>query len=213
MAERVYPNKKLEDFWKTLWHVDVHKDHGNTYDASIINTYLPSDRYTTTQKLGENYISKEGELANRNGGQAPNLGFAELFKYLTKEDFGELQALAPGAEKTVELNGDVMGTLVRYKLKVFDTIGTDLPAFVNNPIALFVDTTSHLPELLQKYLSTEPHKDIVYAYTREIESDPADKSTYLTISQIGGGSDADKRKNKGAFFYEMPAPSNPTKIP
>ena len=37
-----YPNEYLQDFWKTLWHVDVHKDHSISYDANIVNSYLPN---------------------------------------------------------------------------------------------------------------------------------------------------------------------------
>ena len=33
-------NDALQDFWKTLWHVDVYKDHKNDYNAKIINNFL-----------------------------------------------------------------------------------------------------------------------------------------------------------------------------
>jgi hypothetical protein len=167
-----YPNDRLLDFWKTLWHVDVHKDHQAGYDKDVVNSYLPDATYRTTQTIGDNYISTAGQEANRNGGDGNVLGFAELFQYLTKVNFSDIQKLKPNApEFNAELNADVMGKAVNYKIKVFDdkgnAEGSKLDEFIgDNNIALFVDTSSHLPELLQNYNAA---KTIAYAYTREIE--------------------------------------------
>jgi hypothetical protein len=199
------PTPKLLDFWKTLWHVDVHKDHGNTYDADIINSFLPEPTYTTDQQIDDKYkISKEGELANRNGGDGNVLGFTELLKYLTNIDFSNIQKEPPGFTTESNLNVELMGKSVTYDIKVFDDKGlagdSKIDEFIGqNNIALFVDTSSHLPELLKNY---NEEKKIVYAYTRELESDPAGKTTYLTIEE----------ENQNRFFYELPAPNNPTVI-
>ncbi len=206
------PNANLLDFWKTLWHVDVHKDHGNTYDAKIVNSFLPDDgKYTTDQELDGYKISVAGQYANRNGGTGKVLGFAELFKYLTKIDFADIQKIngyyVPGTETSSTLEKKLMGENVTYQIKVFDDKGfigneSKIGEFIGaHKIALFVDTSSHLPELIENY---KPNENMVYAYTREIESDPADKTTYLTIGK--------KNKNKRNFFYELQAPANPTVI-
>ena len=62
-----------------------------------------------------------------------------------------------------------MGENKNYQIKVFDDKGNiqgnnDLPDFVGNSIALFVDTTSHLSELLENYKKKE--KIYLCLYTR-----------------------------------------------
>ncbi len=212
MAEGEYPNEYLQDFWKTLWHVDVYKDQKHLYDQKVVNSYLLDDgKYMKTQpiestlsdySLKGQLISKKDTIAGRKGGGDNVLGFDNLFKYLTGKEFGELTKQKPGFEANSILNPTIMGDGIKYQIKVFDdkgNIGTEnkLPEFIGNNIALFVDTTSHLSELLENYKKSG--KDIIYAYTREIESDPADKTTYLTI---GKGNQTD-------FYYELPPPVNP----
>lgn len=201
-----YPNANLLDFWKSLWHVDVHKDHGNTYDANIVNSYLPNyGKYETTQEIDGFKISSAGQLSNRNGGDGKVLGFAELFKYLTDIDFADIQGKPVGYKTESMLNQELIGKSVSYQIEIFGDNGagqfpSKLDEFIGaHNIALFVDTSSHLPELLQNY---DKNKKIIYAYSREIESDPADKSTYLTIG----------KQNQNKYYYELEAPSNPTII-
>lgn len=200
-----YPNANLLDFWKTLWHVDVHKDHGNTYDANIVNSFLPEGgKYTTTQEIDGFKISSAGQKANRNGGDGKMLGFAELFKYLSGINFSEIQSRPIGYKSESILNETLMGKQVKYQIEVFNDDGTGVPSKLSefigpHDIALFVDTSSHLPELLENY---GKDKKAIYGYTREIESDPADKTTYLTIG----------KPNQDRFFYELEAPNNPTII-
>ena len=201
-------NANLLDFWKTLWHVDVYKDHENTYDSTIVNSFLPDDGiYSTDQIIDDYKISSAGQKANRNGGDGKVLGFEELFKYLTAIDLADIKN-QPVDGKIIEsnLNETIMGKKVNYQIQIFEDNGAgkelldNISNFIGQyNISLFVDTSSHLSELIENYDQT---KKIAYAYTREIESDPADKTTYLTI-----GKDNQKR-----FFYELEAPNNPTVI-
>jgi hypothetical protein len=217
LAPDAYPNKNLQDFWKTLWHVDVRKDHEGTYDRGVVNSFLPEEgKYETSQTFtmdGKDYtISTPGVNASRTGKEeltSGNLGLHELFYYLTNQDIDGTFALNIDATATYELRADLMGPGIKYDIKVFNINGTNLAEYVGNDIALFVDTTSHLPELLNSYINQRKGK-IIYAYTREIESDPADKSTYLTIGK--GFIDGEKEKNEQAFYYELEAPQNPTGI-
>ncbi len=201
------PRPELLDFWKTLWHVDVYKDHRNTYDAKIINSFLPESKYTTTQIIDDKYkISTKDELANRSGGDGNAIGFTELFMYLTGINFAYIQNQPVGYKIESTLNPILMGKQVKYQIEVFDDKGNGLPSKLDSfigphNISLFVDTSSHLPELLQNYTKKDK---IAYAYTREIESDPADKTTYLSIRPPPA--------NQNNFFYELEAPNNPTII-
>jgi hypothetical protein len=225
MADKDYPNEYLQDFWKTLWHVDVYKDQKQLYEQAVVNGYLADgDKYSTIQPYfdknaakfkitGEEYkiadnrnISVNNATAGRKGGGENIIGFDDLFKYLTGKEFGKLSKKEVGSsEETAILNPNLMGPGIKYQIKVFDDKGNvkgnnELPDFVGNSIALFVDTTSHLAELLENY--KKKGKDIIYAYTREIESDPADKTTYLSIGE----------KNKEQFYFEEVPPTNPTTV-
>ncbi len=211
------PTPELLDFWKTLWHVDVYKDHGKTYNDKIINRFLPDANYTTTQLINGYKISTAGLPANRNGGDGNVLGFAELFEYLTTKKFADIQKkdkdgkyiYYPGFKTNSQLNEKLMGgKIVNYEIQVFDDKGfgnnnkSEIADFIGgHKIALFVDTSSHLPELIQNY---DKKENIAYAYTREIENDPASKTTYLTIKPPD--------QNQNNFFYEKEAPTNPTVI-
>lgn len=222
MAEE-YPNQSLQDFWKTLWHVDVFKDHGTTYDETIINNYLPESKYKTTQTLENNpeiKITIEGANANRSGGveeKGNKLGFAELFEYLANgKTFANMTKMNIGETDTVTLNRKLIDDDIKYDIKVFDDLGqidniVALPQFIDKKIALFVDTASHLPAFLQKYATIR--NDIVYAYTREIENDPASKMSYESIVKIKDTKPkVIAEKNEELFYYELPAPANPTGI-
>jgi hypothetical protein len=230
MAESNYPNKELQDFWKTLWHVDVYKDQGSTYEKEIVNSYLLNDgKYETAQSYtkvidGKEVvynISKNTEKASRYGGdeirgKTPLLGKEELFEYLTGQDFQNVIEKKVGDTFDIKLNSKLMGQTIVYQVKVFKENGKDekdlitLPQFVGNPLALYVDTTSHLPDLLYNYISGGITQPIVYAYTREIQSDPAEKSTYLSITDAEvlkdknrNTKDKIKKMLQGTFYYEL----------
>ena len=44
------PNDALQDFWKTLWHVDVYKDHGNDYNADITTDRIVGFSYNQNRQ-------------------------------------------------------------------------------------------------------------------------------------------------------------------
>lgn len=222
MAEELkpYPNEYLEDYWKTLWHVDVFKDQESTYDKDIVNGYLYDNKYKTTQsyKKGEKTItiSDKDKEASRYGGTDKGylLGKEELFEYLTGQDFNAFSKLPVGTKLDITLNEKLMGETVRYQIEIFNEKGqnTDgnitLPNFVGNPIALYVDTTSHLPDLLLNYIKGGINQPIIYAYSREIQSDPAEKTTFesidkaeITATEKSSKEDL-KKKLKDTFYYE-----------
>ena len=189
---------ELQDFWKTLWHVDVKKDHSRSYDAHIVNNYLPNKgKYITTQQTANGkYISRSNERASREG-----LEFTDLFLYLTGKSFSDIRDLPIGESTLIELNPSLLGTpehRVKYDIKVFSDNGQGLSGFLTNDVCVFVDTASHLPELITNYRRSSPDKAFYYTYTREIESDPADKITYESIGS----------SNQSSFYYELPPPEN-----
>jgi hypothetical protein len=239
-----YPSKELEDFWKTLWHVDVFKDQESSYDKDIVNGYLFDNTYTTNQpytkmvgtKDTKYNISVATEKASRYGGNeirgtTPLLGKEELFEYLTGiKDFTTFVKKDIGYSEEVILNKKLMGDGIKYEVKVFDEQGNlygpngktkinKLPEYIGNPLALYVDTTSHLPDLLLNY-KKGGGQPIIYAYSREIQSDPAEKSTYLSITDanfdksLGKGAILDlKEILKETFYYELPSKESDSKNP
>lgn len=195
----IYPNSHLEDFWKTLWHVDVKKDHKNEYDTSIVNKIIYNNTYTTDQQISGKWISLSGKAATNDLGKV--ITFEDLFRYLTTLEFSVLSTLPIGTHTNITLNPLLKGESKSYDIMVFDdprngTSGAEISKFINHNMCLFVDTSSHLSELISSYKSIPESKDILYAHTREIESDPADKITYLTLG------------DKEAFVYEQEPPKN-----
>ena len=198
------PNDALQDFWKTLWHVDVYKDHGNDYNADIINKFLPNDKYTTTLICNNGkYITENGATANRTVNKIV-VNFSDLFEYLTGLNFTKLCTLRSGSpEIDIILKEDLLGPGINYQIKIFDSDGTGMKGFVQDNVAMYIDTASHIPEMMSKFNGEPGDNKLSYAYTREIESDPADKMTYQTIG----------KENQSRFYYEMVAPNNPTILP
>ena len=201
------PNNALEDFWKTLWHVDVYKDHGNDYNANIINNLLPSSVYTTTQEYNSTSITIKDRPADRNLGR--NIEFEDLFGHLTGKSYKELCKLDVSSTDNVELNQTLLGPGVRYDIKIFDRNGNNMGEIIQgDKVAMYIDTGSHIPEMMSTFKSQNNGSTLTYAYTREIESDPADKITYQTINK-----NLTNKDNQSSFYYEMTAPNNPTIIP
>lgn len=196
------PNSALLDFWKSLWHVDVFKDHGSDYDANIINEFLFDNEYTTTLALpGKNPIAIAGQLANRTL-RNNVIYYSDLFSYLTNGiEYADLSKLNVGDTKEIQLNSIIMGPDVNYIIKVFDSEGLHLSDFVDDTVILYVDTSSHLPELITNFNNNQ-NKKVMYANTREIQSDAADKITFQTIGE----------QNRISFYYELSSPNNPTTI-
>ena len=196
------PNKYLIDFWKTLWHVDVKKDHVRDYDTKIINNFLPNATYSTTQTYNGTHITKQGETANREFNHKV-VDFSDLFGHLTGQTFKTLCNLGIGSKRDIELNPTLLGPGVKYAIEIFDINGNNMNGFVEgNNIAMYIDTFSHIPDMMSTFKRQSVNRQLTYAYTREIESDPADKMTYLTI----------EANNQSSFYYESPAPQNPTII-
>lgn len=202
------PNDALQDFWKTLWHVDVYKDHKNDYNAKIINNFLPNGGvYTTTQKYNDKDITKDGIEANRNLGK--NIEFEDLLEYLTGKNYTKLSNLPVGSIDNAQLNSTLLGPGVSYDIKIFDRNGNNMGEFIQgDKVAMYIDTASHIPEMMSTFRSQNNGNTLTYAYTREIESDPADKITYQTINK-----NIKNKDNQYSFYYEMTAPNNPTIIP
>jgi hypothetical protein len=207
-VEPKLPNNALQDFWKTLWHVDVYKDHGNDYNAKIINDFLPNGGvYTTTQQYNGKNITTDGIKANRT--LERNIEFEDLFGYLTGKNYTDLSKLPVGSIVNVELNSTLLGPGVRYDIKIFDRNGNNMGEIIQgDKVAMYIDTTSHIPEMMSTFKSQNNGSTLTYAYTREIESDPADKITYQTINK-----NLINKDNQSSFYYEMTAPNNPTIIP
>jgi hypothetical protein len=199
---------ELEDFWKTLWHVDVFKDHGDiSYDQTVINEFLADSTYKTTQRFGDKFISTQGASASRNGGGGNMIYYEDLFEYLTLKPLAAVFSKEVGKPaETITLRESLVGKEISYDIKAFDfKDGKGLKEFITDSVYLSVDTTSHLEDMLSSYKSAGGPADkmMYYAYTREIESDPALKPTYDKLKSTG---------TSNLFYYELPAPENPTII-
>lgn len=201
-------NDALQDFWKTLWHVDVYKDHKNDYNAKIINNFLPNNGvYRTDQEYNDTKITIKDKPADRNLGK--NIEFEDLFGYLTGKNYTDLSKLPVGSTDNAQLNSTLLGPGIRYDIKIFDRNGNNMDKFIQgDKVAMYIDTASHIPEMMSTFRSQNNGSTLTYAYTREIESDPADKITYQTINK-----NLTNKDNQSSFYYEMTAPNNPTIIP
>ena len=223
MAELEPPNSNLQDFWKTLWHIDVKKDHPSEYDQDIVNRFLPNSTYTSTFGCNNNIISQAGVQSglNPSGIRGGILNKDDIFNCLIEggpRTYSDLYDIAQGNLQMAQpeiytLNSALLGQNISYVVSSFTLDGNGLNNFIEHPTSLFVDVALNIKDLISTYNNqATAEKPLVYAYTREIQNDPAFKITYETIA---GKSVEEKRRllgNKNNFYYEKLPPANGEKV-
>jgi hypothetical protein len=223
MAELQPPNNNLQDFWKTLWHIDVKKDHPSEYDQDIVNRFLPNSMYVSTFGCNNNIISQAGIQSGLNPARIRGgiLNKEDIFNCLIEggpRTYSDLYDIAQGHLQMTQpeiynLNPTLVGQNVSYVVSSFTLDGNGLNNFIEHPTSLFVDVALNIKDLISTYNNqASAEKPLVYAYTREIQNDPAFKITYETIA---GKSVEEKRRllgNKNNFYYEKLPPANGEKV-
>lgn len=187
-----YLTPALEDFYKLLWMVDAMKDHkASGYDENLIKTsILPSSNYATgifgvpigtpaSLTLGGRQQTKENLEAFLIQ-QIPGTNTITINPAIKPGVSYQYQDFIPSAAETIK----------DYCTRIQTFLHPD------NNIALIVDTSIHLDEIIVNYpLRGADPTNFIYAYVREMEMDPAEKMKADKLS-------SDIWKNR--FYVEEP---------
>jgi hypothetical protein len=221
MAELEAPNNNLQDFWKTLWHVDVRKDHTKEYDQNIVNQFLPVSTYVTSFSCTNSpLIARQGVESglNPSGSSGGIVNKTHLFDCLVSNstfNYNILYDIAQGNKEAIpvstiiNLNPLLVGPNQYYVVSSFALNGNGLNNFIDSPIGLYVDVALNIRDLISTYNGqSQASNKLYYAYTREIQSDPAKKITYETIIGKSVEERAKWARNVNNYYYELKPPLN-----
>ena len=164
----------LQNFWKLLWHCDVHKDHPNDYSAAAVNGLLPNSTISGVPAPAGHNISKD--ILFRINCPIQSTGIIQDYKTI---GFGGIARIVnccvPNTQYTVSsfrVNTTAEGDCKRLENELKGFLG-------QGPFLKYIDTTRHGGELLTHWDNRGPTK-MLHAHTALIEMDPAYKINPLT---------------------------------